>query len=138
MGQAQVGGVDGAQHLAFGAAQPACVHQPCRFCQQVVLLHPDPAVAAAAGVDLHLAGDLGPTLDALTAALPEPPAGRIAARDRVHALEAAHAGFAQRPAIGAVDMVKLIEAGSRLKSSRKRCSLSRSSASICLRCVTST
>ena len=78
--------------------------------QTVVLLHPDPAVAATAGADIHLAGDLGPTLEALAAALPAPPAERIQRRDRVHAAEAAHAGFDQRPAIGAVDMVKVIEA----------------------------
>ena len=78
--------------------------------QTVIQLHPDPAVAAASGAAIALAADLVLSLDAMTEALPEAPAARLAERDRVHALEAAHAGFAQRPAIGAVDMVKVVEA----------------------------
>ncbi|WP_170216706.1 thiamine pyrophosphate-dependent enzyme [Allostella humosa] len=78
--------------------------------QTMVLLHPDPDVAAAAGAAVHLAADLRLSLDALTAALPAAPNGRLAVRDAVHAREAAHAGFAQRPSIGAVDMVKVVEA----------------------------
>ncbi len=78
--------------------------------QTVIQLHPDPAVTAAAAADMVLAGDVGRSLDALTSALPPPPPERITEARRVHALEAAHAGFAQRPSIGAVDMVKLVEA----------------------------
>ncbi|MCC7272601.1 MAG: thiamine pyrophosphate-binding protein, partial [Alphaproteobacteria bacterium] len=78
--------------------------------QTVIHLHPDPAVLAASGAEIALPSDIAATLDAIADALPPPPAERAAAVRRVHAQEAAHAGFAQRPSIGAVDMVKVVQA----------------------------
>ncbi|MGE0717664.1 MAG: thiamine pyrophosphate-dependent enzyme [Alphaproteobacteria bacterium] len=78
--------------------------------QTLIHIHPDPATAAASGAAIALPSEVAATMDAIAAALPEPPADRVAEVRRVHGLEATHAGFGQRPSIGAVDMVKVIEA----------------------------
>ena len=78
--------------------------------QTVVMLHPDPTASATAGASIGIVSDVGAALDAIVAALPEPPAARLAETRRVHGLEAAHAGFDRPPSIGAVDMVRVVQA----------------------------
>jgi len=82
--------------------------------QTVVHLYPDADAIAATGAAFGIVGDVGAALDAIAAHLPAaPPADRLAWRDRYHGEQACHGAFARPPAMGAVDMVKVVEATAR-------------------------
>ncbi len=78
--------------------------------QKMVMIHPDASAFAPWRVDVAIAAQAGPAMEGLAEALEgiEPPADRIAWRDKVHAAEMAYAEPGEIEVAGDVDMAQVI------------------------------
>jgi acetolactate synthase-1/2/3 large subunit len=79
--------------------------------QRLIHIHPDPATLARWPADVAMPADVGPALEALTAALPGPPQGaRLEWRARGHEAFLQYATPGQVRTVGAVDLAEVVAA----------------------------
>lgn len=78
--------------------------------QRLIHIHPDAATLARWGAEVAVASDVAPALDALARLLADLPAPPRAWRDEVRAAYIAFSTAGSVPAIGAVDMARVVEA----------------------------
>lgn len=78
--------------------------------QKVVMIYPDASVFSPWRVDVAIGSQAGPAMESLAESMEgyEPPAERIAWRDKVHATEVAYAEPGEIEILGDVDMAQVI------------------------------